>query len=77
MAGRRVIGAEHIEDARQRGRIVFEVLPGDMTYAWNAMSYQEKAAAGSGAQVFLLGEPGPLLDKFTVHQRDLPGRPAE
>jgi len=31
-----------------------EVLPGDMTYAWNAMSYQEKAAAGSGAQVFLL-----------------------
>ena len=31
-----------------------ETLPGDMTYTWNAMSYQEKAAAGSGAQVFLL-----------------------
>jgi HAE1 family hydrophobic/amphiphilic exporter-1 len=31
-----------------------EVLPGDMTYSWNAMSYQEKAAAGSSAQVFLL-----------------------
>jgi HAE1 family hydrophobic/amphiphilic exporter-1 len=29
-----------------------EVLPGDMSYAWNAMSYQEKAAAGSGAVVF-------------------------
>ena len=31
-----------------------EVLPSDMTYSWNAMSYQERAAAGSGAQVFLL-----------------------
>lgn len=30
MAERRVIGAEHIEDARQRGRVVFEVLPGDI-----------------------------------------------
>ncbi len=29
-------------------------LPQDMTYSWNAMSYQEKAAAGTGAQVFLL-----------------------
>ena len=28
------------------------VLPNDMTYSWNAMSYQERAAAGSGAQVF-------------------------
>lgn len=27
---RRVIGSEHIEQARQRGRIVFEVLPGDI-----------------------------------------------
>jgi len=30
------------------------VLPNDMTYSWNAMSYQEKAAAGAGGQVFLL-----------------------
>jgi HAE1 family hydrophobic/amphiphilic exporter-1 len=29
-------------------------LPTDMTYSWNAMSYQEQAAAGSGAQGFLL-----------------------
>ena len=29
-------------------------LPADMTYSWNAMSFQEKAAAGSGAQVFIL-----------------------
>ena len=31
-----------------------EVLPGDMTYSWNAMSFQERAAAGSGGQVFIL-----------------------
>ncbi|MCX8227748.1 MAG: malate dehydrogenase [Sulfitobacter sp.] len=30
MSARRVIGSEHIEDARQRGRIVFEILPGDI-----------------------------------------------
>jgi HAE1 family hydrophobic/amphiphilic exporter-1 len=29
-------------------------LPGDMSYAWNAMSYQERAAAGSGGLVFVL-----------------------
>ena len=32
-----------------------EVLPPDMGYAWNAMSYQEEKAAGSGGTVFLLG----------------------
>ena len=30
-----------------------EVLPQGMTYSWNAMSYQEKAAAGTGSQIFL------------------------
>lgn len=30
MAAPRVIGAERIEDARQRGRVVFELLPGDI-----------------------------------------------
>lgn len=30
-----------------------EVLPENMTYSWNAMSYQEKKAAGSAAVVFL------------------------
>jgi len=34
--------------------VAAETLPKDMSYAWNAMSYQERAAAGSGAQVFLL-----------------------
>jgi HAE1 family hydrophobic/amphiphilic exporter-1 len=32
-----------------------EVLPPDMGYDWNAMSYQEERAAGSGAFVFVLG----------------------
>ncbi len=31
-----------------------EYLPDDMAYSWNAMSFQEKAAAGSGSQVFIL-----------------------
>ena len=30
MAGRRVIGAEHVEDARRRGRLTLEILPGDI-----------------------------------------------
>ena len=34
--------------------VAAEVLPGDMSYAWNAMSYQERAAAGSGSRVFVL-----------------------
>jgi len=31
-----------------------ETLPNDMTYAWNAMSYQERAAAGTGGIVFVM-----------------------
>jgi HAE1 family hydrophobic/amphiphilic exporter-1 len=34
--------------------VAAQVLPTDMTYSWNAMSYQEVAAAGSGGQVFVL-----------------------
>jgi HAE1 family hydrophobic/amphiphilic exporter-1 len=34
--------------------VAARMLPTDMTYSWNAMSYQERAAAGSGATVFLL-----------------------
>ncbi len=34
--------------------VAAEVLPADMGYAWNNMSFQEKLAEGSGAQVFLL-----------------------
>jgi HAE1 family hydrophobic/amphiphilic exporter-1 len=32
--------------------VAAEYLPDDMAYSWNAMSFQEKAAAGSGALVF-------------------------
>lgn len=32
--------------------VAVEYLPDDMTYSWNAMSFQEKAAAGSGSLVF-------------------------
>ena len=34
--------------------VAAEVLPSDMSYAWNAMSYQEKAAEGSGSMVFVM-----------------------
>ena len=36
MSENRVIGSEHIEDARQRGRLNFEILPGDIetSLAW-------------------------------------------
>ncbi len=34
--------------------VAASVLPTDMTYSWNAMSYQEREAAGSGAIVFLM-----------------------
>ena len=36
MSRRRVIGAEALEDARQRGRVVFEILPGDIVTAMAA-----------------------------------------
>jgi HAE1 family hydrophobic/amphiphilic exporter-1 len=35
--------------------VAAQVLPSDMSYDWNAMSYQEEKAAGSGAIVFFLG----------------------
>jgi HAE1 family hydrophobic/amphiphilic exporter-1 len=35
--------------------VAAQVLPSDMGYDWNAMSYQEEKAAGSGAKVFFLG----------------------
>lgn len=35
--------------------VAAEALPKDITYDWNAMSYQEEKAAGKGAIVFVLG----------------------
>jgi HAE1 family hydrophobic/amphiphilic exporter-1 len=34
--------------------VAAETLPADMSYAWNAMSFQEKAAEGTGSVVFLM-----------------------
>ena len=34
--------------------VAAEVLPTDMSYSWNAMSFQEVAAAGTGGMVFIL-----------------------
>jgi HAE1 family hydrophobic/amphiphilic exporter-1 len=34
--------------------VAAQVLPADMSYAWNAMSYQEKAAEGTGSIVFVM-----------------------
>ncbi len=34
--------------------VASEVLPADLSYAWNAMSFQEKAAEGSGGIVFVM-----------------------
>ena len=34
--------------------VAAQVLPTDMSYSWNAMSFQERAAAGSGGKVFVL-----------------------
>ena len=34
--------------------VAAEVLPADMSYAWSNMSYQEKAAEGTGSIVFLM-----------------------
>lgn len=44
--------AQTLEALKQVAR---DVLPPDMGYTWNAMSYQEEKAAGSGATVFILG----------------------
>jgi HAE1 family hydrophobic/amphiphilic exporter-1 len=34
--------------------VAAETMPNDMTYSWNAMSYQERAAAGTGGIVFVM-----------------------
>ena len=34
--------------------VAADVLPADLSYAWNAMSFQEKAAEGSGGIVFVM-----------------------
>ena len=54
MTGQPAPGYSSTQALQALEEVAAEVLPDDMDYAWNAMSYQEKKAAGSGAQVFLL-----------------------
>jgi len=48
-------GYSSAQTLRALKEVAAEVLPADMSYDWNAMSYQEEKAAGSGAIVFFLG----------------------
>ena len=56
----RVIGAEHITDARRRGRQVMEVLPGDIVT-------QLAREAAENSRITLIDGP---LDKPTIPQID-------
>jgi HAE1 family hydrophobic/amphiphilic exporter-1 len=51
-SGRGYTSAQTIEALKE---VAASVLPADMGYDWNAMSYQEVKAAGKGAIVFVLG----------------------
>jgi HAE1 family hydrophobic/amphiphilic exporter-1 len=48
-------GYSSAQTLRALKEVAAQVLPTDMSYDWNAMSYQEEKAAGSGAIVFFLG----------------------
>lgn len=52
VTGSPALGFSSAEALNALEEVASEVLPGDMSYGWNAMSFQEKAAAGSGAIVF-------------------------
>ena len=58
--GKRVVGAEHIAEARAKGRVAFEVLPGDIL-----TDMAKEAAARLG--VALLDGP---LPKPSAHRTD-------
>lgn len=54
VAGAPAPGYSSVEALDALEEVAAETLAGDMTYSWNAMSFQERAASGSGAQVFIL-----------------------
>lgn len=69
MAEKRVIGSELIEDARRRGRIVFEVLPGDIV-----TSVARETAARIGLRLVdgpLERPAAPVTDGATALRRGL------
>ena len=54
ITGRPAAGYSSSQALAALEEVAAEVLPSDMSYAWNAMSYQEKAAEGSGSMVFVM-----------------------
>lgn len=55
MIGGSAPGYSSQQTAEALKAVAREVLPSDIGYEWNAMSYQEEKAAGTGAVVFLFG----------------------
>ncbi|MEJ2130443.1 MAG: efflux RND transporter permease subunit, partial [Gammaproteobacteria bacterium] len=54
VTGRPAAGYSSAQALAALESVAAETLPQDMSYAWNAMSYQEKAAEGSGSIVFAM-----------------------
>jgi len=54
ITGRPALGYTSTQALAALEEVAAEVLPPDMSYAWNAMSYQEQAAAGTGSAVFVM-----------------------
>ncbi|HSN71745.1 MAG TPA: multidrug efflux RND transporter permease subunit [Steroidobacteraceae bacterium] len=54
VSGQPAAGYSSAQALQALEEVAAEVLPADMGYAWANMSYQEKAAAGSGAIVFVM-----------------------
>ena len=54
LTGQPAAGYSSAEALDTLEEVAAEVLPGDMSYAWADMSYQEKAAEGTGGIVFVM-----------------------
>lgn len=54
VTGRPALGYSSSQALAALEEVAAEVLPQDMSYAWNAMSFQEKGAEGSGSVVFVM-----------------------
>ena len=54
LSGQAAAGYSSAQAMAALEEVAAEILPGDMSYAWYNMSYQEKAAEGSGSIVFLM-----------------------
>jgi HAE1 family hydrophobic/amphiphilic exporter-1 len=54
VTGQPAVGYSSSQALAALAEVADEVLPRDMSYAWNAMSFQEKAAEGSGGLVFVM-----------------------